>query len=62
MPQLESEISDAERALADPDLYTRDAEAFHKLSAGLDRLKAELAAAEERWLELELKREELAGE
>jgi ATP-binding cassette subfamily F protein uup len=62
MPQLESEIATTEKKLADPDLYSRDAEAFHKLSAALDRLKAELSAAEEQWLELEMKREELAGE
>lgn len=62
MPQLESDIAAAEKKLADPDLYARDAEAFHKLSATLDRLKAELSAAEEQWLELEMKREELAGE
>ncbi len=62
MPQLESEIATTEKKLADPDLYSRDAEAFHKLSAALDRLKAELSAAEEQWLELEMKREEMAGE
>ncbi|MFN3935182.1 MAG: ABC-F family ATP-binding cassette domain-containing protein [Parvibaculum sp.] len=62
MPQLEGEIATTEKKLADPDLYSRDAEAFHKLSAALDRLKAELSAAEEQWLELEMKREELAGE
>ncbi|MFN6940860.1 MAG: ABC-F family ATP-binding cassette domain-containing protein, partial [Parvibaculum sp.] len=62
MPQLEGEIATTEKKLADPDLYSRDAEAFHKLSAALDRLKAELSAAEEQWLELEMKREEMAGE
>ncbi|MDX5416330.1 MAG: ABC transporter ATP-binding protein, partial [Alphaproteobacteria bacterium] len=62
MPKLESEIAAAEQTLADPDLYSRDADAFHKLSATLDRLKAELSAAEEQWLELEMKREELAGD
>ena len=49
--QLESKISD-------PSFYARDPEAFTKSAAALDRARAELAAMEEEWLELELLREE----
>ncbi len=61
MPALETEISELEKMLADPDLYARDADLFHKTTERHDTLKAELEAAEERWLELEMKREELEG-
>lgn len=61
MPELETEISEVEKVLADPDLYARDADLFHKSTERHDALKAELVAAEERWLELEMKREELEG-
>ena len=61
MPELEKEIARLEAALADPDLYARDPEKFHRTTERHDALKAELEKAEERWLELEMKREELAG-
>jgi len=61
MPELEQEIAALEKALADPDLYARDPDKFHKTSERHDALKAELEKSEERWLELEVKREELAG-
>lgn len=61
MPELEKEIAALEVALADPDLYARDPDGFHKTSERHDALKAELEKSEERWLELEMKREELAG-
>jgi len=61
MPELEKEIAALETALADPDLYARDPDGFHKTSERHDALKAELEKSEERWLELEMKREELAG-
>uniref|UniRef100_UPI0022285B14 ABC transporter C-terminal domain-containing protein n=1 Tax=Klebsiella pneumoniae TaxID=573 RepID=UPI0022285B14 len=49
---LEAEIARQEKALADPTLYGRDPDRFHKLAGALDAARAELAAAEERWLEL----------
>ncbi|MEP5926052.1 MAG: ATP-binding cassette domain-containing protein, partial [Nitratireductor sp.] len=61
MPQLEKEIAALEAALADPDLYARDPAKFHKTTERHDALKAELEKSEESWLELEMKREELAG-
>ncbi len=47
--------------LDDPGLYARDRQSFDTTSAALAAVQAELAAAEERWLELEMLREELAG-
>ncbi|ABS62519.1 ABC transporter related [Parvibaculum lavamentivorans DS-1] len=61
MPELAREIENVEKKLADPDLYARDPELFHKTMTRHDALKAELASAEEHWLELEMKREELSG-
>ena len=54
------EIAKLEARLADPGLYARDRAAFDKAAARLDAARGELAAAEERWLELETLREELA--
>ena len=61
MPRLATEIAALEKKLADPDLYARSPDDFHKATARHDALRAELAAAEELWLELELKREALSG-
>jgi ABC transport system ATP-binding/permease protein len=47
--------------LDDPGLYARDRKAFEEASAALVDAQAELAAAEERWLELEVLREEVEG-
>ena len=51
--QLEKEIALIEPQLADPELYTRDAALFDRLTRGLAHARAGLHAAEERWLELE---------
>ncbi|MCX7285413.1 MAG: ATP-binding cassette domain-containing protein [Novosphingobium sp.] len=50
--QLDAQIARGEAQLADPDLYARDPKKFDALMAGLDKLRAEKDAAEERWLEL----------
>jgi ATP-binding cassette subfamily F protein uup len=47
--------------LADPNLYARDRQAFTQASEALNATQAQLAAAEERWLELEMRREEIEG-
>ena len=47
--------------LDDPDLYARDRAAFEKVSAAFGAAQHKIAAAEEQWLELEMLREELAG-
>jgi ABC transport system ATP-binding/permease protein len=53
---LENEVAAIEPQIADPDLYSRDAELFHRLSVRLVKAKKELEAAEHRWLELEEQR------
>jgi ATP-binding cassette subfamily F protein uup len=47
--------------LDDPAFYTRDPKGFAAATEQLARAQAQLAAAEERWLELELLREEIAS-
>jgi len=59
MTALEKEIDALHQTLADPDLYARDAKKFADASAKLEKAQAELSASEERWLELEMLREEL---
>ncbi len=60
--ELQAELRETEQKLADPNLFVRDPESFAKLSKHLETAGAELAAAEEEWLELEVLREELEGE
>jgi hypothetical protein len=47
--------------IADPTLHTRDREAVEQASRALAAAQAELAAAEERWLVLEILSEEIEG-
>jgi ATP-binding cassette subfamily F protein uup len=47
--------------LGDPQLYARDRQAFTEASEALSATQSQLAAAEERWLELEMLREEIEG-
>ncbi len=56
---LAAKIADLETKLSDSDLYSRDPDQFHRLTTTMDTAVADHAAAEERWLELESKREEL---
>jgi ABC transport system ATP-binding/permease protein len=58
---LQAEIATLQQALADPDLYRRDASSFAARTARLTEAQAELESAETEWLELELLREELHG-
>ncbi len=48
--------------LADPELYRRDPVAFRLLTQTLAETERLAAEAEEQWLELELKREEIEGQ
>ncbi|MBQ0820511.1 ATP-binding cassette domain-containing protein [Microvirga terrae] len=61
MGELEAKIVRVNEILADPDLYSRDPARFQKAMDALTQLQADLHAAEERWLELEMLREELEG-
>jgi ATP-binding cassette subfamily F protein uup len=58
---LSSEIAALEARLADPRLYARDPETFDKAVKRLQDTRGELRQAEEAWLELEIRREELEG-
>jgi ATP-binding cassette subfamily F protein uup len=59
MAELEAKVVKLQETLSDPSLYARDAALFQKTSSTLADLQAELAAAEDRWLSLEMLREEL---
>jgi len=61
MEELEAKIAKVQEILADHELYSRDPARFQKATEALTQLQADLHAAEERWLELELLREELEG-
>ena len=58
---LQAKIRANQNLLADPGLYARDRKAFDEVSAAIVAAQAELSAAEERWLELEILREEIDG-
>ncbi|MEM1381788.1 MAG: ABC-F family ATP-binding cassette domain-containing protein [Pseudomonadota bacterium] len=59
--QLAEQIAQCEKALSDPGLYSRDPALFQKTQEDLAAAQAERDAAEEKWLELEMLREELEG-
>lgn len=59
--RLPEEIVRWDAVLADPDLYARDPAAFDRAMRAAEKARSDLAAAEEEWLELEAKREALAG-
>ncbi|MFD2648363.1 ABC-F family ATP-binding cassette domain-containing protein [Devosia albogilva] len=59
--KLEAEIKALNDALADGNLYARDPNAFATKSKALADAESRRAAAEDRWLELEMLREELEG-
>ena len=58
---IDGEIAAAEAEMADPALYTRNPARFSELTAKCEALRAEKEAAEERWLELAMLVEEMAG-
>jgi ATP-binding cassette subfamily F protein uup len=58
---LHKRMAKHQAALADPGLFTRDPKRFAALTEALAADAAALHAAEERWLELEMLREELGA-
>ena len=58
---LEHEIHALREKLADDGFYARDPNGFSAAATKLAELQAELAASEERWLELEILREGIDG-
>ncbi|MCL1562677.1 ATP-binding cassette domain-containing protein [Parasaccharibacter sp. TMW 2.1886] len=59
LEKLEKDATLCRNALADPGLYNRDPVRFEKITAALEDTETKLRQAEERWVELESKREEL---
>jgi ATP-binding cassette subfamily F protein uup len=57
--ELEKTIATLTERLSAADFYARDPKGFSKASAELEVARSELAESEERWLELEIKREEI---
>jgi ATP-binding cassette subfamily F protein uup len=56
---LQTDIAKLQKKLDDSGLYARDRAEFSRVSAAIGAAQDELAAAEEKWLELEILREEL---
>ena len=59
MEVLQADIRKQQRILSDANLYGRDRKAWDRATNALATASAELATAEERWLELELMREDV---
>ncbi len=57
--RLRAQAREMEAQLADPDFYGRDPDGFARTSARLGEVHKALREAEDRWLELEMLREEL---
>jgi ABC transport system ATP-binding/permease protein len=58
---LLAKADELQAKLADPQFYKRDRAGFEKVTTDLGETQRKLAAAEERWLQLEILREEIAG-
>ena len=58
----EREVVELQRALADPELYARDPAIFAALTENLAAVQKGLSTMEDRWIELEMLREEIAGD
>ena len=61
MDELRAKKAKLQALLDDPDLYTSDPAKFARAGVMLAEIEAELARAEEEWLELEIRREEIEG-
>lgn len=59
MAELQKEIDAHQATLTDPDLFRSDPGKFDATAKAMQAAETALAAAEEQWLELEMKREEL---
>lgn len=61
MDEAEKKVAKLEEKMADPAFFTKDPAGFNKTAAELEKLRNQIAAWEEEWLELEMLREELEG-
>jgi ATP-binding cassette subfamily F protein uup len=57
--KLQAEIAKQQRHLDDPDLFQKNRKKFDQASDALTKAQKELHEAEDRWLELEVLREEI---
>jgi ATP-binding cassette subfamily F protein uup len=58
---LEAQAQALQKRLEDPELFTRDRAGFEQAMAKLADVQTKLEKAEERWLELEILREEISS-
>ena len=61
MDEIRAKLEKVKVLMDDPTLYTRNPNEFAKASATFTKLQTELSTAEDRWLELEMLREELGA-
>lgn len=59
--EIEGLIAEHNKTLEDPDLFVRNPDKFNAVMEGLTKLTTEHEEAQEKWLELEMMREELEG-
>jgi ATP-binding cassette subfamily F protein uup len=57
--KLQAEIAKQQRHLDDPDLFQKNRKKFDQASDMLTKAQRDLQAAEDKWLELEVLREEI---
>ena len=57
--KLQAEIVKRQRQLDDPDLFHKDRQKFDQASDALTKAQRDLQEAEDKWLELEVLREEI---
>ncbi len=62
MAKLEVEIAALEGKLADPNLFTKDPDAFQTATDSLTEKVKALSDAEEEWLRIEMLREEIEAQ
>ncbi|MEQ9145868.1 MAG: ATP-binding cassette domain-containing protein [Parvibaculaceae bacterium] len=58
---LEAKIGDLKQRLAEPDFFSRDPKGFQEAAAALEQAEHDLSGMEEKWLELEMLKEEIEG-
>jgi ABC transport system ATP-binding/permease protein len=59
--ELQAKVRALQETFDDPELYARDPKLFTETSSQLAAAHDDLAAAEEKWLQLEILREEVEG-
>ncbi len=57
--ELQAKLTDLEKELSDPNLFNKSPDKFNQYTEDMSKYQEELDKAEERWLELEILKEEL---